>query len=476
MVQATAPLEVDDTVAGRSKQELEVRGRLVRLTRHAAVFDVHETTLPIKLSDVFPGLTVRTGGRTAYDGRAVVTGLVDAGSHLVCETRLEPDGFTVEFLSSLSEAHPAASRFVGFLDRWHLDDRAEPAFKLIVAELVSFLTELRRWTEELELGESSPLGEVSQDWRQETVQALAPQAIPALNHFFARYESVVESLDPDTRPLHRRYVQRRLHPLVLSAPFAHRTYHKPRGYAGDYEMVNMIMRDPREGPSLFAQLLNAWLLQQDSAVAHRNRIHLLIDLLVAATARAVQQGRRARIYNLGCGPAFEVQYFLERSHLSNHADFVLADFDPEALACARRGVEARAAQHGRRPGLLFQRKSIRDLLREVDRHSRVSPGEDFDLIYCAGLFDYLPDATCRQFIKLGYQSLRPGGHVICTNVAPASPNRGSMELILDWHLHYRDAMCLRQLVPAELAGDGLQVNAELTGSNLFLDIVKPHGG
>lgn len=34
---------------------------------------------------------------------------------------------------------------------------------------------------------------------------------------------------------------------MLCSPFAYRAYHKPLGYAGDYEMVNMIARDPYEG-------------------------------------------------------------------------------------------------------------------------------------------------------------------------------------------------------------------------------------
>jgi extracellular factor (EF) 3-hydroxypalmitic acid methyl ester biosynthesis protein len=124
----------------------------------------------------------------------------------------------------------------------------------------------------------------------------------------------------------------------------------------------------------------------------------------------------------------------------------------------------------------YLRRSIRDLLREVQPHSRLAPGDGLDLVYCAGLFDYLPDPTCRQFIALAYQSLRSGGRMICTNVAPANPNRGSMELILDWHLNHRDAAGLRRLVPSGPLTNAGQVLAELTGANLFLEVVKPHAG
>ena len=105
--------------------------------------------------------------------------------------------------------------------------------------------------------------------------------------------------------MHRSYIQRHLHPIVLCAPFAYRSYRKPLGYAGDYEMVNMMLRDPREGSSLFAKIFNVWLLHQGSAAAHRNRISFLKKRLVEETAAAARAGRKARILNLGCGPAWE---------------------------------------------------------------------------------------------------------------------------------------------------------------------------
>ncbi len=107
----------------------------------------------------------------------------------------------------------------------------------------------------------------------------------------------------DSRSVHRSYIQRHLHPIVLCAPFAYRTYHKPLGYAGDYEMVNMMLRDPQEGSSLFAKMFNVWLLQQGSAAAHRNRVNFLKERLVLVTAAAVRAGA-GRILSLGCGPAW----------------------------------------------------------------------------------------------------------------------------------------------------------------------------
>ena len=82
---------------------------------------------------------------------------------------------------------------------------------------------------------------------------------------------------------------------MLCSPFAYRTYQKPLGYAGDYEMVNMLLRNPQEGSSVFAKVLNVWFLAQPPAQAHRNRIQYLTQKLMEESARLRPQGRVAKI-------------------------------------------------------------------------------------------------------------------------------------------------------------------------------------
>ena len=68
------------------------------------------------------------------------------------------------------------------------------------------------------------------------------------------------------------FTERQLHPLLLCCPFMYRIFAKPLGYAGDYEMMNMIVRNDNEGGSLFAKLLQAYILNQAPAIAVRNRV------------------------------------------------------------------------------------------------------------------------------------------------------------------------------------------------------------
>src|SRR5262249_40529642 len=129
---------------------------------------------------------------------------------------------------------------------------------------------------------------------------IGESVFPFIDSLFDKYEEIAATLDPELRPVHSTYIHRQIHPLVLCSPFAFRTVQKPLGYAGDYEMVNMILRDPHEGASLYAKVLNRWFLKQPPAEAHRNRIQYLAQKLFEETARKNSQHQTARIFNLGC--------------------------------------------------------------------------------------------------------------------------------------------------------------------------------
>jgi extracellular factor (EF) 3-hydroxypalmitic acid methyl ester biosynthesis protein len=264
-----------------------------------------------------------------------------------------------------------------------------------------------------------------------------------------------------------------LHPVVMPAPFAYRTFHKPLGYAGDHEMVNMIARNGFEGDSLYAKVINRWFIHRPPAIAHRNRIAYLSQKLLDESARAVRSGRRARIFNLGCGPAWEVQKFLAQHDLSSSTDFLMLDFNEEALQCVRAALtEIKQRQH-RDAGLQFMKKSVHHMLKEGAKATEATQRDAYDLVYCAGLFDYLSDQVCRRLTNIMYDLVAPGGLLIVTNVEPANPSRHGMEHLLDWHLNYRRAGDLAALRPDGASADEARVYVDVTGVNVFLEVRKP---
>jgi extracellular factor (EF) 3-hydroxypalmitic acid methyl ester biosynthesis protein len=312
---------------------------------------------------------------------------------------------------------------------------------------------------------------------RETAVAIAAAAFEAVDALFDQFEKVAAGIEPELRPAHEVYVRRQLHPLVLCAPFAFRSVQKPLGYAGDYEMVNMIIRDPHEGGSLFAKVLNRWFVKQPPAEAHRNRIQYLTEQLAKETMRVRNGGGGAnglcRVYNAGCGPAGEVQRFMAESELSNQVKFVLLDFNEETLTHARTVLESVRSKRSRTTQFEFIKKSVVQLLRGRSKASVGTVANLFDFVYCAGLFDYLPDSVCRQLIGVFYDMLAPGGLLVVTNVEPSNPIRHWLGYILDWHLIYRNAKQMMQICPNHLSSEQVRVMADPTGVNLFMEIRRP---
>jgi extracellular factor (EF) 3-hydroxypalmitic acid methyl ester biosynthesis protein len=272
-------------------------------------------------------------------------------------------------------------------------------------------------------------------------------------------------------------MRRQLHRWFLAAPFAHRAYQKPLGYAGDYELVNMMARNEIEGGSLFAKVVNAWFLAQAPAEAHRKRLDYLLKTLKLETLRVVSSGQRARIFNVACGPAIEIQRFLAQEHLSSETSISLLDFDQETLDYARAAIERARGGNNRAASLHFIRKSVQTLLKESGRTTIRSPADQYDLVYCAGLFDYLSDAVCQRLLGLMYEWLAPGGLLVATNVEPSNPLRHGMEHLLDWHLVYRTAPELLALKPPPAPDHAARVWADdATLVNIWLEVRKPKNG
>ena len=465
--------EIKDTLARfQTNQGVEVQATLLRLTRFVAVFEVYSQQVVLRTSEVLSEFHVLFQERAVYAGRAVVSSLVNTGTVAVCEVKLDETGFLV---ASLPPAKSTSLRegFGQFLKEWQKLYKVLPEFKVVVADMQTFLTDVRFWLEQVELEiRAAPAGN-RLGMEQEALNELGDAIVPAFDALHERLEHLSESIEGELRPVHQNFAKRMLHPIVMCSPFAYRTYHKPLGYAGDYEMVNMILRDPFEGGSLFAKATNLWFLRQWPARAHRNRISYLVNTLKQEALRSIRQGRRLRVFNLGCGPAVEVQRFLAEDRHSEDSQFTLLDFNEETILHATRQLEEAKRTHNRGTPIQIQRKSVQHVLKEASKPSVDTPDKKLDLVYCAGLFDYLSDRTCKQLMNVFYEWLAPGGILVVTNVDNCKPFRHMLEFVLDWHLIYRGNSQALALAPDRAPAQGVSVKRDETGVNLFIEVRKP---
>jgi extracellular factor (EF) 3-hydroxypalmitic acid methyl ester biosynthesis protein len=267
------------------------------------------------------------------------------------------------------------------------------------------------------------------------------------------------------------FARREIHPYMLCAPFVWRTFHKPLGYAGDYEMVNMMLQDsPSVGTTTYARIFHDLTTSVPPCIAHRNRVSILERILGEEAERVT--GDEQRIFTaltVACGPAIEVQRFIRNNPLSSQCALHLMDFNEETLEYVKKRTTAAVETSGHKPALKFIQKSVDDLLKNIHLESEgFLPS--YDMIYCAGLFDYFPDNVCRNLLQLYYRWLRPGGLLVATNVHSNNPSKPMMEHLLEWYLIYRDEAGLAALAPKE--SDGGEVFADDTGVNIFLTVRK----
>ena len=257
-----------------------------------------------------------------------------------------------------------------------------------------------------------------------------------------------------------RYFHERFGALVDLSPFAARCFHKPLGYAGDFEMMNMVYRNDSLGGTLFGRSLSRAVLDSAAGRAVRHRALYLTEKIEAATARGGHH-RPARILSVAAGPAMELQLILRKNPgllRAGRTEIALLDQDAGALQHARDRIEALAAQARVEVAVRCINTSIRTVVAEGLDNS-------YDLVYSAGLFDYLKDRAARAAGGRLVDALAPGGSAVIGNFDVANPTRPFMELILDWPLYHRSADDLRRLF-GDL-GTGLTVEQEATGVNLF---------
>jgi hypothetical protein len=257
-----------------------------------------------------------------------------------------------------------------------------------------------------------------------------------------------------------RYFHDRFGALIDLSPFAARCFHKPLGYAGDFEMMNMIYRNESLGDTLFGRSMSRVLLDSDAGQAVRHRARYLVAKIAAAAVHHGQH-RPARILSVAAGPAMELQLILRKdpSLLSaGRAEITLLDQDAGALTHAREQIQAQAAQAGVEVALSCVNTSIMAVI-------AAGLPSSYDLIYSAGLFDYLKDSTASAAGVRLVDALTPGGSAVIGNFGVANPTRPLMELILDWPLHHRSASDLRWLFGD--IGTSMTIEQEATGVNLF---------
>ncbi len=231
----------------------------------------------------------------------------------------------------------------------------------------------------------------------------------------------------------KEYTELVLTPEFCAGPMWHRSYFKPAGYPGDFEIMNYVYDWQREGSDVYGQLLHRIGLEVAECIG--TRMHV-VRKIIADVVRARANGKPARVMSLGCGSAREVQLYLEDQAAPDApVEFTLVDQEQAALAYAYEKAYPRTLSE--KPGAKVRalNVSFTEVLRGGQWLDEIGPQ---DLIYSVGLVDYLIDRRARALATRLFERLAPGGLLIIGNMNEVElSNLWPMEFLTDWHLFYR---------------------------------------
>ena len=211
-------------------------------------------------------------------------------------------------------------------------------------------------------------------------------------------------LDEDIKQAIKDYIKTsQLYKAYLKTPYYRQIITKPRGYAGDADMMKIIYRNEFEGDDVFSKLIHRLATECDACIAVRNRRNLL-------AAHIRETG--GKIMSLAAGPASEIFDALEASNHGSTASFLALDHDIETL----KDVAKSSDSHNRitygiinafhlikgKSTYLIPKKSylhrcnpttdlkgLNAALLPFKYRIRRLKKESFNLVYTAGLYDYI---------------------------------------------------------------------------------------
>lgn len=259
-----------------------------------------------------------------------------------------------------------------------------------------------------------------------------------------RFESKVYRLKKIFEKRYRRY--------FLYGEFISWSFKKPYGYAGDFKIIDDIYQNkPRT--TGFERLWDNYFQQLDISKATRERKDNFKKIIVDFVKK--RKNSNCRIMDLASGPARIIKELLDAdSHnLFSNVIFDCYDFDIRAINHAKKLLNNANNVN------FIQKNAIRlALMKDIKKEIPWN----YDVIYCAGLFDYLDERTAIRLVGNLKRLIKKNGIFILliSNISHKcnNPSASWMEWVADWNLIYRTGTEFKKIfLDARFSPENLQI-------------------
>jgi extracellular factor (EF) 3-hydroxypalmitic acid methyl ester biosynthesis protein len=356
-------------------------------------------------------------------------------------------------------------------------ERLGAEWRAAVGDLASLLLTARSFLHDLETYKASP-STPSISVKDEILRDLARDWSPLHLEKITDLAALSRNFDEEQTELGRIYAEQQLVPLYYPGSLYRRAITKPRGYAGDYEIMLIYNQHEPNGDTLYERFLDI-----------AGKKHTLSRTVVARQKTAADEIRSAlnsgarKIVSLASGPAIEIGWVLrEAEPPDQEVTFVLIDQDEGALAYSYDALHRELVASKwdtARTHIECIHLSVKQLLKpsnpqeeQIGRQALAGA----DMVYSMGLFDYLPSLVAQRLLMFLYRHLEPGGELFVGNLESEPNTTWLMDFVLAWHLVWRTENDLLRLAdelePRPVSAD---VKRDSTQRCLFLRVVRPSG-
>ncbi|MBI4978359.1 MAG: class I SAM-dependent methyltransferase [Spirochaetes bacterium] len=456
-----------DAILTAGARRIDTKARF--MSTHSILVEISDEDIGDSVEDV----SLRMDGRDVDLGPCRLMREPElAGQHM---RRAVPDStmldFNALFFRSRVEQLETDSMSMALMLRYK--DSIEPSFKNYVTDITYDLNTYKNRLDRLEAeGEHEP-PEVRAVIDKHVFEGMGKKLMEYLDDRMLELKYITTNFSSSEHEHHGFYFRRQMWNILISVPIMARTNLKPRGYAGDSEMMRMIYQKEIMGDSLFGRILHKYAIELPAAQAVRNRrsvlAHALDEYVVTS---GIPAHERVRVLSVACGPVYELYDILKTKEDAARLHFSLLDQDQHALLEAAKVVKDRETVLEAPVSVDFIRESVRTML-ATDKLKQ--QWGQFNFIYSMGLFDYLTAPTATAVLKKLYQLLKPGGEAVIGNYRVQNPNRLFMEYWLDWKILLRSDNEFIGLADT-LSGAATRLEFDATNIQMMLHIKKPANG
>lgn len=338
-------------------------------------------------------------------------------------------------------------------------------FKQIVFELKELLLKLKTNVDQIESQIQTDSKKISDEFEMTVADVISVYLNQAIPQYYSALPKIFSVCDEATLNVCKKFAREQIGHLIYGAPFANRAYFKPRGYAGDYEMMNHLYREEPVGKTLFDKCLHKYFVEEPAANAVKNRSEYLCQKIYEVVTQKMDQPE-INILSVASGPALEQQLFLKKypELHGKKINFYCIDQDEESLKHAQLSLQSLNRVYNSGYTFSFNNLAIKNIIIEGLKE------KNYDMIYTAGLFDYFTEPVAQAAASKLFASLRSKSQLIIGNFSKDNPTQVLMELFLDWNLIYRSEQDLIRIF--NVVTPKIVVEQEELRINLFACLQK----